>query len=217
MFAFKRNLIYLTKAPLLNYVAQRFLKTATRDISKGNVIEYKDRHFIVTKVDSHFTGRGVSTTKFELKDAITGQKLVERVKPNDSFEVVTIKEKNYNFLYSDGNILHLLNMDTYEELEIESDKLDGGEKSLKLLDDNMNLTVAFIESEGDNQPVTIRLPLMYAYTVISDTPKIGHSTKGPAQKVIEIKGGIQVQVPEFVNVGEKIFITLNDLKYHKRA
>ncbi|CAG8443601.1 4124_t:CDS:2 [Diversispora eburnea] len=159
MFAFNRNLIYLTKAPLLNYVARRSLKTATRDISKGNVIEYKDRHFIVTKVDSHFTGRGVSTTKFELKDAITGQKLIERVKPNDSFE--------------------------------------GGEKSLKLLDDNMNLTVAFIESEGDNQPVTIRLPLMYAYTVVSDTPKIGHSTK--AQKVIEIKGGIQVQVPEFVN------------------
>lgn len=42
----------------------------------------------------------------------------------------------------------------------------------------MNVTVAFIESEGDNRPVAVRLPHMYAYTVVSDTPRVGHATKG---------------------------------------
>ncbi|CAG8451803.1 10252_t:CDS:2 [Acaulospora morrowiae] len=180
--------------------ASRSLKTAANHIAKGSVIEYKNRHFFVSRIDSHWTGRGSAAMKFDLKDVVNGQKLTERIRPTEYFEVVTVKERNYRYLYSDGNTLHLINAETLDEIEIDSDKVDGGEKSIKLLDDDMNLTVAFLETEEGERAISVRLPHMYAYEVVSNTPNIGSSSKGPAQKTVEIKGGIHVQVPEFVNV-----------------
>ncbi len=58
---------------------------------------------------------------------------------------------------------------------------------------------------------------MHAYKVVGTTSIIGNTSKGTAMKVVEIRGGIQIHVPEFINVGDKIIIALNDLKYIKRA
>ncbi|CAG8635446.1 6053_t:CDS:2 [Acaulospora colombiana] len=185
-------------------------------------------------MQDYFAGTFNTTifSQFELKDVINGQKSTERIRPTESFEVVTVKEKNYRYLYSDRNTLHLLDPETLDQIEIGSDKLDGMiarglDESYKVeinvsspqsthLDD-MNLTVASLETEEGDRVISARLPLTYAYEVVSNTPNVGSSSKGPAQKTVEIKGGIQVQVPEFINVGEKIVITLNDIKYCKRA
>ncbi|RIA96919.1 hypothetical protein C1645_753779 [Glomus cerebriforme] len=172
---------------------------------------------MVTKIDSHFTGRGSATTKFELKDIITGKIIVERIRPNESFEVSTLTDKPYTYLYSDKKKVYLYNPETYEEVEINADKVEGNEKYLQLLEDNMKVTVSFLETEKGLNPISFRLPQMHAYEVVGATSIVGNASKGTAIKVVEIRNGIQIHVPEFVNIGDKIVITLNDLKYLKRA
>jgi elongation factor P len=88
---------------------------------------------------------------------------------------------------------------------------------LILFADDMKITVSFLETENGLDPISFRLPQTHAYEVVSATSIISNTSKGTAVKVVEIRGGIQVHVPEFINVGDKIVITLNDLKYFKRA
>lgn len=143
--------------------------------------------------------------------------MTERIKPNDSFEVVALKEKPYTYLYSNDGMSHFVNTETLDELELESDKIEGSDKSFLLLEDNMKVTISFLETDKESRAISFRLPQMHPYEVLSITPMVGHSSKGPAQKIVKIKGGIQIQVPEFINLGNKIIITTNDLKYFKRA
>ncbi|GBC10208.1 hypothetical protein RclHR1_09440003 [Rhizophagus clarus] len=210
----KPNTIFLNSV-LRKYA--RAYKITAGQINKGNVIEHKSRQYMVTKIDSHFTGRGSATTKFELKDIMTGKIIVERVRPNESFEVSTLNDKLYTYLYSDKKKVYLSDPETYEEIEIDVNKFEGNEKYLQLLEDDMKVTVSFLETEKGLSPISFRLPHMHAYEVVGTTPIVGNTSKGTAVKVVEIRDGIQIHVPEFVNVGDKIFITLNDLKYFKRA
>jgi elongation factor P len=83
--------------------------------------------------------------------------------------------------------------------------------------EDMKVTVSLLETDKGLSPISFRLPQMHAYEVVSTTPIVGNASKGTAVKVVEIRDGIQINVPEFVNVGDKIIITLNDLKYFKRA
>ncbi|RGB38107.1 hypothetical protein C1646_693136 [Rhizophagus diaphanus] len=131
--------------------------------------------------------------------------------------VSTLNDKLYTYLYSDKKKVYLSNPETYEEIEIDVDKVEGNEKHLQLLEDDMKVTVSFLETEKGLSPISFRLPQMHAYEVIGTTPIVGNASKGTAVKVVEIRDGIQINVPEFVNVGDKIVITLNDLKYFKRA
>jgi len=142
---------------------------------------------------------------------------MERVRANESFEVSTLTDKTYTYLYSDKKKVYLSNPDTYEEIEIDTDKVEGNEKYIQLLEDDMKVTVSFLETEKGLSPISFRLPQMHAYKVVGATPIVGNTSKGTAVKVVEIRDGIQIHVPEFVNVGDKIVITLNDLKYFKRA
>ncbi|CAG8489320.1 2953_t:CDS:2 [Funneliformis mosseae] len=209
-----------TNTIFLNSIVRKYVrpyKTTVSQIKKGEVIEHKNRHYMVTKIDSHFTGRGSAATKFELKDVITGKVIVERLRPSESFEVSTLSDKSYTYLYSDKKKVYLSNHDTFEDIEIDADKIEGGEKYLQLLEDDIKVTVSFLETEEGINPISFRLPQMHAYRVVGSTSIVGNASKGTAMKVIEIRDGIQVQVPEFINVGDKIIITLNDLKYIKRA
>jgi len=142
---------------------------------------------------------------------------MERVRANESFEVSTLTDKTYTYLYSDKKKVYLSNPDTYEEIEIDTDKVEGNEKYIQLLEDDMKVTVSFLETEKGLSQISFRLPQMHAYKVVGATPIVGNTSKGTAVKVVEIRDGIQIHVPEFVNVGDKIVITLNDLKYFKRA
>ncbi|CAG8812186.1 38250_t:CDS:2, partial [Gigaspora margarita] len=95
---------------------------------------------------------------------------------------------------------HFVNTETLDELELESDKIEGSDKSFLLLEDNMKVTISFLETDKESRAISFRLPQMHPYEVLSITPMVGHSSKGPAQKIVKIKGGIQIQVPEFINL-----------------
>ncbi|RKP13357.1 hypothetical protein BJ684DRAFT_10176 [Piptocephalis cylindrospora] len=156
-----------------------------------------------------------SPTQLELHHAITGAKITERFKTSDSLEVIHLRHTQHQFLYLEDNRIHLLDPETYEQVEMDASTISGGEASLALLQDGMPVTVQSLEGVG---PLAFSLPDQFSYQVEADDFKGKQGAKGVGQKTVELAGGrLRVRVPEFIKVGEWIIVELPEGKYVGRG
>ncbi|ORY07066.1 hypothetical protein K493DRAFT_5321 [Basidiobolus meristosporus CBS 931.73] len=189
------------------------IKTAVNAVRKGQTIEFKNSLWVVNGKEHGVMGRGSALVKLELRNTTNGSKCVERFQPSDSVEVKQAHLEQYQYLYTAGDRVYLLNQETFEELELEKSALEGGEKLFPMLEDNMVVTVQFIESAG---PVAFRLPPQHVYTVESCTDVVGHS-KGATYKPATLTNGCRVTIPDFVKAGDRILVDTAEMKYINRA
>ena len=145
----------------------------------------------------------------ELKSLIKGTKLNERFRSSETVEKAEVDEKKFNFLYIDGNNCHFMDNETFEQVEIP--KSLAGEK-YKLLKENLEVTIAFME---DN-PISIGLPNNIECTIESTDAAIKNQTASSSYKPAILDCGIKINVPPFVENGEKILLDTRTLEYVKR-
>lgn len=153
----------------------------------------------------------------ELQDILSSAKINERFKSADSVEILNLSDEQYQYLYSEGDQIHLLNLETYEEIEMTAFTCEGGDRSVGMLEDSMPITVSFLTTpEHGRQPCTFKLPSNYTYTVQSVIDRAGQAAKGTVYKTATLTNGSRLQVPEFVNEGDKIIVDIEGMKYVKR-
>ncbi|KAI8389383.1 hypothetical protein BD560DRAFT_452208 [Blakeslea trispora] len=153
----------------------------------------------------------------ELQDILSNQKINERFKSGDNLEILNLSEEPYQYLYSEDDKIHLLNLESFEEIELASSKCEGGSRAVGMLEDSMPLTVNFLTTpEHGRQPCTFKLPSSYTYTVQSVVNRAGQAAKGTVYKTAVLTNGSKLQVPEFVNEGDKIIVDIESMKYIKR-
>ncbi|CAO3614943.1 unnamed protein product [Cunninghamella blakesleeana] len=141
----------------------------------------------------------------------------ERFKSNDSLEILNLQDESYQFLYSDGDQIHLLHPETFDEITLSADMCEGGEKSAIMLEDGMPVAISFLTTpEEGSQPVTFKLPSHYTYTVGSVIERAGQAAKGTVYKTASLSNGAKLQVPEFVHEGDKIVVDIENMRYMKR-
>jgi len=188
-------------------------------LRKDQVVEFRDKPHFICRRDQHFTGRRGSIIKVEMKDVMTGRRFTERFNANDALELMHLSSTPYTFLYAQGNKLHLLHPDTYEELVMDADALEGGEKSLPFLQDNMTVNVQCISSTPSPIPISIRLPQFQSYMILRDEPKAAQSAKGVSCKTAYVGNGVglRILVPQFVEVGEHVVVDVHERKYVRRG
>ncbi|KAJ1909359.1 hypothetical protein IWQ60_011219 [Tieghemiomyces parasiticus] len=191
----------------------RTYRTASGSLRAGNVIEYASAPWVVVRRELGGTGRGVGLVKMELRNAVTGQKKVERCKSDTEFEVLHLKSRPHEFLYTVDSTLHLMNPASLEEIEISADMLSGGPDMAKLVQDGMTLQVQSLE---DDVPLLVHLPKSATYTVANVTPKASRA-KGANLCPAELDNGVKVTVPDFVHPGDQVVIDLETRKYIARA
>ncbi|KAJ2002905.1 hypothetical protein GGI04_003154 [Coemansia thaxteri] len=170
-------------------------------------------HILVNK-DHGGTGRGQAVIKLTFKHATSGAKLQERFRGNDSLEVMLLVQKEYQFLYSDEDKVHLMDMTTYEELSMPLDSFEGDKDKLALLEDGMRITVQTLEPEPG--PISWRLPARHAYKVKSVEVRIAKE-KGATFQPATLENNARVMVPDFVKPGESITVDLDKGEYVGRA
>ncbi|KAI7901100.1 uncharacterized protein BX663DRAFT_475474 [Cokeromyces recurvatus] len=153
----------------------------------------------------------------ELQDILSNVKANERFKSGDSLEILNLSEEAYQYLYSEGNKVHLLNLESFEEIEMDMSRCEGGERSVNMLEDSMPVTVSFLTTpENGRQPCIFKLPSNYTFTVQSVINRAGQAAKGTVYKSAVLTNGAKLQVPEFVNEGDKIVVDIEAMKYVKR-
>ncbi|KAJ1762473.1 hypothetical protein LPJ69_002768 [Coemansia sp. RSA 1752] len=169
---------------------------------------------IVVSRDHGGTARGQAVIKLNLKHAVSGIKSKKRFCNNDMLEVLLLVQNQYQYLYSDGDTAHLLNMQTYEELTMDINTLEGSKDKLPYLEVNMEVTVQSLEPEPG--PLSWRLPARHTYKVKSLMERIAKD-RGTTYVTGTLENGIQAQIPNFIKPGENVVIDLMWLTYIGRA
>ncbi|WP_424983682.1 elongation factor P [Maritalea sp. S77] len=186
------------------------MKLNGNEIRPGNVIQHKGALWVAVKVQSVKPGKGGAFAQVELKDIVSGTKLNERFRAAETVEKVRLEQKEYQFLYTQGDMLVFMDNESYEQLELPADFV--GDRA-DFLQDGMNVTV----ESHEGKPLGISLPQFVTLAVTETEPVIKGQTAANSFKPAVLENGIKVMVPPFIGQDEKIVVDTNEITYSKRA
>ena len=165
---------------------------------------------MAVKTNAVKPGKGGAYNQVELKNLINGTKLNERFRAAETVEKVRLEQKDFTFLYEQGDALVFMDDESYEQLEL--DKEFVGERAA-FLQDGMKVTVELHEE----RPIGISLPDQVTLTITEADPVVKGQTAASSYKPAVLENGIRVMVPPFISSGEKIIIDTNEITYISRA
>ena len=186
------------------------MKISGNEIRPGNVIQHKGTLWVAVKTQHVKPGKGPAYAQVELKNAIDGTKLNERFRSSETVERVRLEQKDYQFLYADGDMLTFMDMDTYDQMVLPRDFL---EERAAFLQDGMKVTV----ESHEGKPIGITLPDQVTLEVVEAEPVVKGQTAASSYKPAKLENGVRVMVPPFISVGERVVVDTNDLTYVRRA
>ena len=186
------------------------MKITAIEIKPGMIIEHKNDYWNVLKTQHVKPGKGGAFNQVELKSVIKGTKLNERFRSSQTVEKAEIDEKKFNFLYLDGKSCHFMDNTNFEQVEISKSII--GEK-YKLLKENLEVAISFMQEK----PISIALPNNIECTIETTDAAIKNQTASSSYKPALLDCGVKIDVPPFIESGEKIVIDTRTLEYVKRA
>jgi elongation factor P len=186
------------------------MKINGNEIRPGNVIEHKGALWIAVKTQAVKPGKGPAYAQVELKNAIDGTKLNERFRSSETVERVRLEQKDYQYLYPEGDMLTFMDLDTYDQIQIPKDLL--GERTA-FLQDGMTVTVEIHEGRS----IGVALPDQVTLEVVEAEPVVKGQTAASSYKPAKLENGVRILVPPFVGVGERVVVDTNELTYVRRA
>lgn len=179
-------------------------------IRPGNVLQHKNRLWVVTKTQHTQPGKGGAYMQVEMKDIRDGTKLNERFRSSESVERVRLDQKDYQYLYDDGDMLHFMNNEDFEQITLSKELV--GERAA-FLQEGMIVTVESFE----NEPLSVALPDTVEVEVLEADPVVKGQTAASSYKPAVIDNGLRVMVPPFIETGTRIVVNTNDCSYVERA
>ena len=186
------------------------MKINGNEIRPGNVIEHKGALWIAVKTQAVKPGKGPAYAQVELKNAIDGTKLNERFRSSETVERVRLEQKDYQYLYPEGDMLTFMDVDTYDQIQIPKELL--GERAA-FLQDGMTVTV----ESHEGRSIGIALPDQVTLEVVEAEPVVKGQTAASSYKPAKLENGVRILVPPFVGVGERVVVDTNELTYVRRA
>ena len=186
------------------------MKINGNQIKPGNVLEHNGTLWVVVKTDHVKPGKGGAFAQVEMKNLINGSKLNERFRATESVEKVRLEQKDFQFLYEQGEELIFMDNETYEQLSLQKDWV--GERAA-FLQDGMEVTVEMHEEK----PIGINLPDHVTLEVVETEPVVKGQTVSSSYKPSKLENGVRCMVPPFVSVGERIIVDTNEITYLRRA
>ena len=186
------------------------MKINGNEIQPGNVIEHAGGLWVAVKCMAVKPGKGGAFNQVELKNLINGSKLNERFRSSESVEKVRLEQKDYQFLYEEGENLVFMDTESYEQLELQKDFV--GDRAA-FLQDGMMVMVELYEEK----PIGISLPDQVTLTVAEADPVVKGQTAASSYKPAILENGVRILVPPFISAGERVIVDTNELTYLRRA
>ena len=179
-------------------------------IKIGNVIEHKGGLWRAVKTEHTQPGKGGAYLQVELKNLKDGSKLNERFRASENVEKVRLEQRPYQYLYGDENLLTFMNMEDYEQIEINTD-LVGDTKVY--LQDGMEVEIEFHEAD----PLGVQVPQKVTLEVAETEPIVKGQTAANSYKPAVLENGVRITVPPFIGIGDKIIVNTELGEYVERA
>jgi len=186
------------------------MKINGNEIRPGNVIEHKGGLWVAVKTQAVKPGKGGAFNQVELKNLIDGSKLNERFRSSETVERIRLEQKDYQYLYAEGDMLTFMDLETYDQIQLPEELI--GERAV-FLQDGMKVLV----ESHEGKYIGVSLPDQVTLEVSEAEPVVKGQTAASSNKPAVLENGLRIMVPPFVGVGEKIIVDTNELTYLRRA
>lgn len=184
---------------------------STSDIRKGLCIRYNNDIYKIIEFLHVKPGKGPAFVRTKLKSLTNGKVLDNTFSGGHKIEDVRVETRNYQFLYAEGKTFHFMNTDDYDQITLQENALDAP----GLLKEGEVVTIIF--NAEDNMPLSVDMPASVILEVTYAEPGVKGNTATNATKPAKVETGAEVNVPLFINEGDKIKIETATGSYMERV
>jgi elongation factor P len=182
----------------------------TGDLRKGLTIEIDGTLYNIVDWEHNKTGRGGAKVKLKLRDVRAGHIIEQTYDAGAKFQRARVEREPAQYLYSDGDIYYFMNRETFDQIAINKDRLGDAANYLRENDECSVLTY------GD-EAISVELPAAVVLEVTETEPGLRGDTAQGGTKPARVETGLSVNVPLFVNTGDKIKVDTRSGAYLERA
>ena len=186
------------------------MKVIASSIRKGNVIDMDGRLYVVLTAQNLHPGKGTPVTQVDMRRISDGVKVSERWRTTEQVERAHVEEREYDFLYEDGEGYHFMQPETYEQVTVSPDVI-GDNKAY--LQDGIRVWLAMHEGVA----ISVTLPQKITVEIAETEPVVKGQTASSSYKPAMADNGLRVMVPPHIGVGTRIVINTEDNTYVERA
>lgn len=180
------------------------------DIRRGMTILYEGEPCRVMEFRHHTPGNLRAMVQAKLRKLRTGTQFEHRFRSTDTLEVAQLDAHELEFLYAAGDAYHFMNTENFDQLELDGETLGD---AAKWMTSGMKINAEFF----DGRPIGIDLPNTLVFEVVETNPPMKSATKTASTKPAKLDNGVSVDVPEFIQNGERVRVNPVTGEYVDRA
>ena len=186
------------------------MKISVVDIRPGNILEYEGGIWKVAKIQHTQPGKGGAYMQVEMKNLQDGRKTNVRFRSADTVERVRLDQKEYQYLYADGDMLVFMDKDTFEQISLPADLVG---EAAAFLQDGMEVDLEL----WDEKPISVALPAQIEATIVEADAVVKGQTASSSYKPAILDNGVRVMVPPHIGSGTRIVVDVYERTYVGKA
>ena len=186
------------------------MRVIASSLRKGNIVEIDDKLYVILTAENIHPGKGTPVTQVDMRRLSDGVKSSLRWKTTEQVERAHVEEREYQFLYQDGDGFHFMNMESYEQVTVPPDAV--GDQAAYLAPE---MKVKLSVYEGTT--VGVELPQRAVLEVVETEPTVKGQTASSSYKPALLSNGVRTMVPPHISAGTRVVVMTADGSYVERA
>ncbi|MGC2662204.1 MAG: elongation factor P [Bryobacteraceae bacterium] len=183
---------------------------AATQLRPGMVVKFNNELHSVFSMVHRTPGNLRGFVQAKMRNLRSGSMMEHRFSSEDKVERVALDEQEMEYLYDDGEYFYFMNIENYEQMHLTKDILGDG---VYYLIPQLHVNIEFYEGK----PISVELPPSVEMTVLETEPGLKGATVSNVTKPAKMETGLVVQVPPFINQGERIRVSTSEGTYQERA
>ena len=183
---------------------------STSDIRKGLCIKYSNDIYKIIEFLHVKPGKGPAFVRTKLKSVSSGKVIDNTFTAGHKIDDVRVENRKYQYLYNDGETFHFMNTEDFNQIEVNKLIIEGR----KFLKEGAVVTI-IINTENSNI-LSVEIPQSVILEVISSSPGVKGNTATNATKIAVLETGVEINVPLFINEGDKVKVDTEKGNYLER-
>ena len=179
------------------------------DLRNGTTFELDNNVFRVVEFQHVKPGKGAAFVRVKMKNVITGAVLERTFNPSEKLQGAEIEKKDMQYLYNDGELYYFMDNNTYDQLPLNEEQIGD---ALKYIKENMNVTMLAFKGKV----FAVEPPMFVELEVTYTEPGFSGNTTTTSGKPATLENGLEISVPLFVEIGDKIRIDTRTGEYMER-
>ena len=185
-------------------------KVIASSVRKGNILEVDGKLYLIVTAQNIHPGKGTPVTQVDMRRLSDGVKVSERWRTTEMVEKADVDEREYQYLYSDGEGHHFMEPTTYDKIAVQDDVV-GRQKAF--LQDGMKVFMKTFEGNA----LSIELPARVTLEIAETEPVVKGQTASSSFKTAILSNGVKTMVPPHIGVGTRVVVMTEDASYVERA